>query len=188
MPVGAIAQHIEVVDDLLAKTERFAVRHAERHVGGKNQNASVIVAEAELAGAAQHAVAADAKDRFRLDGAAVGHHRARCGQRDDVARLHVERTAPDVALDAVASVDVHAVHLRRVGVPFGAQHLGRDDTGTELPTCATSSTLRPRLVMTSAIASTSSPTGTRSFNHEWTIFIRTVPRIGCRCCTSRARR
>ena len=85
----------------------------------------MVVAEAELARRAQHAVALDAEDRLRLDHAPVGHRRAGRGQRDDVAGRHVERAAPHVALDAVAGVDVHAVHLGRVGMALGAHARAR---------------------------------------------------------------
>jgi hypothetical protein len=34
-----------------------------------------------------------------------------------------------VPLHAVAGVDEHAVHLRRIGVALGTKHLGRDHTG-----------------------------------------------------------
>lgn len=89
----------------------------------------MIVAEAELAGAAQHAVAAEAENRLGLDGASVGHGGARRGERDDVAGMHVEGTAPHVPLDPVAGIDEDPMHLRRAGMALGAQHAGGDDTG-----------------------------------------------------------
>ena len=89
------------------------------------QDAAVVVAEAELARRAEHALRVDAEDRARLDHPAVGHHRAGRGQRDDVAGGHVERAAPHVALDAVAGVDAHAVDLGGVGMALGAQRPAR---------------------------------------------------------------
>jgi hypothetical protein len=81
----------------------------------------VVVAQAQLASRAEHALAVDAEDRARLDQPAVGHAGAGGGERDHVAGGHVERAAPHVPLDAVAGVDPHAVHLGGVGVALGAQ-------------------------------------------------------------------
>ena len=127
--IGPVAQHVEVVDDFLAATQRFAIGQAKRGARRKNQDAAVIVTQAQFVGTAQHAVATDAEDRLRFDYAAIGHTGAGGGQRDDVARLHVEGAAPDMALDAVACVDKHTMHLRRVGVRLGAQYLRGDDAG-----------------------------------------------------------
>jgi len=125
--VGPIAQHIKVVDHFLAEAKCLAVWNAECRIGGQNQDSGVVVAQAQFARTAQHAVAADSEDRLGFDRTTVGHHRSGRGQREDVARLHVERAAPHMPLDAVASVDKHAVDLRRVGVPLGTQHLSGDD-------------------------------------------------------------
>src|SRR4029079_9742523 len=57
-----------------------------------------------------------------------GHRRAGRGERDDVAGLHVERAAPHVSFTPVAGIDVDAVDLCRVRVPFGAHDTRRDDT------------------------------------------------------------
>ncbi|CAB4600712.1 unannotated protein [freshwater metagenome] len=124
--VRAVAGEVDVEHDLAAQPERLAVRQAERGVGGQDQDARVVVAEAEFARRAEHALAVDAEDRPRLDEPAVGHAGARGGERDDVVGRHVERAAPHVALDAVAGVDPHPVHLGRVGMALRAEHAGRD--------------------------------------------------------------
>ena len=114
--VGSVAGDVDVEHDVGSQPERLAVRHAERRPVGQDEDAGVVVAEAELVGGAQHALGVDAEDAARSIVRAVGHRRAERGQRHDVAGVHVERTAPDVALGAVAGVDVHALDLGGVGV------------------------------------------------------------------------
>ena len=94
--VGSVAGDVEVEHDVGSGAERLPVRHAERRVGRQDQDAGVVVAEAELARRAQHPLV----NRCRGSGdgrcAPVGHRRAERGQRHDVAGLHVERAAPHV--------------------------------------------------------------------------------------------
>ncbi len=125
--VRAIARDVGVDQHVGGETERVAVRNPERCTDGEDVDPRVVVADAELGRRAEHPFRVDAEDAAPLDRPSVGHGRAERGHRDDVTRLHVERPAPDVALDAVAGVDVDALHLRRVGVLFEADHAGGQD-------------------------------------------------------------
>ena len=127
--IGQVAGHVEVVHRLGCETEGLAVRLAERGALGKDHDAGVVVAEAQLARRAQHAVALDPEDRLGLDDSPIGHRRAGCCQWNDVACLHVERATPHVSLASVAGIDVDTVDLRCIGVPLGAHDPRRDDAG-----------------------------------------------------------
>jgi hypothetical protein len=124
--VGAVAGEVDVEHHLGGQVERLPVGNTHRGAGRQDEDARVVVAEAELASRAEHALRLDAEDRARFDEPAVGHGGTGRRQRDDVAGLHVERAAPDVPLDPVAGVDPHTVHLGGIGVALGAQHAGGD--------------------------------------------------------------
>ena len=88
---------------------------------------AVVVAEAELARRAQHAVRPLAAQLAALDLHAVGHHGAERGQRHEVADRHVERAAADLQGLAVAAVDVDELDPVGVGVRPQVEHPGHDD-------------------------------------------------------------
>ena len=93
----------------------------------------VVVAEAELARRAQHAVRPLAPQLAPVDLHAVGHRRAERGQRHEVADGHVERAAADLQRLAVAGVDVDELDLVGVGVRRAASSTSADDDAVEPP-------------------------------------------------------
>jgi hypothetical protein len=68
-----------------------------------------------------------AEDLAPADVAAVGHHRADRGQRDEVADLHVERPAPHLGRLPAADVDHHALDALGLGVLAQVGHPGNHD-------------------------------------------------------------
>ena len=94
-------------------TSRTSVPSAR--VGRQREDAGVVVAEAELARRAQHALGHDAADLAPLDREVAGQHRADPGERHDHARLDVRRAAHDAQL-TVAEVDVGEADAVGVGV------------------------------------------------------------------------
>ena len=127
--IGPVAGDVEVEHDVGDEPGDIAVRHADRRVGGQDENAAVVGAEPELACRAQHAVGVDAEDAPRADRAAVRHLRAQRRQRHHIAGSEVGGAAPDVPLDAVAGVDPDPDDLGGVRVELGAHDAGRDHTG-----------------------------------------------------------
>ncbi len=90
--------------------------------------ALAVITEAELAGRAEHALGVDAENPPAFDRATVGHLGAERRERHHVTDRHVERATPHVALDAVAGIDVDALHPRRVGMPNQVDDAGGDHT------------------------------------------------------------
>ncbi len=88
----------------------------------------MVVAEAEFARRAAHALARDTDDRLGFDESAVGHGGAWCRPWNDVPWLHVESPTPHVVLGSVADVEEHPMHLGGIGVAFGLHHTRRDHT------------------------------------------------------------
>ena len=98
-----------------------------RQARRQDQDAAVLVAQAELARRAEHAVRPLAPQLAPLDLQAVGHHGAERGQRHEVADRHVERAAADLQRLAVAGVDVDELDAIGLRVAAQRQHLGHDD-------------------------------------------------------------
>ncbi len=119
--VGTVAGDIGVDQHVGGDAQRVAVGDPEGRLRRQDTDTGVVVAETEFGRRAEHALGVDAEDAASLDGHAVGHGRAECGQRHDVADGHVERAAPDVPFDAVAGVHVDALDLGGVGMLFEAQ-------------------------------------------------------------------
>ena len=123
--VGAVARDVEVEHDVRPDAEcreRVAPRAQAR---GQDRDAPAVGTETELGGRAEHALGRDAEDLAPRDGPAVGHGRAEGREGHEIARRHVERPAPHVAL-AVARVDPHALDAVRLRVALRAQHAGDD--------------------------------------------------------------
>ena len=94
---------------------------------GQEVDALVVVAEAELAGGAEHPVRPDAGHLAAADLHAVRHHGADGGERHEVAGGHVERAAPDLERLAVAGVDDDQVDLVGALDRPRLEHPGDDD-------------------------------------------------------------
>jgi hypothetical protein len=74
----------------------------------------------------------DAAQLRAAERAAVGHDRARAGDRDELARRHVRRAADDLRLLAAADVDDADRQAVGVGVRLRRQH-APDDEVVQLP-------------------------------------------------------
>ena len=127
--VGAVGRDREVEHDVV-ETEHLAHVGAERGVGRQLEDAGVVVAEAELAGRAQHALRHLAADLAALDLEVAGQVRADPGERHDHARLDVGRAAHH-AHRAVARVDVGEPDAVGVGVRHDLED-ARDDDAADL--------------------------------------------------------
>ena len=120
-------------------------------LGREQQDAGVVVAEAELARRAQHPVRPLAPHLAPADLHAVGHGGAQRGQRHEIAGGHVEGAAHDLQRLAVAGVDVDQVDL--VGVGMRARSPAPGPRSRPRPVRrrrSTSSTAMPRALSASA--------------------------------------
>ena len=126
--LGSVAREVQLEHDVLVDAERFEHGRPERQVGRQDPDAGVVVAHAELAGAAQHAVRPLAAHLRALDVAPVGHDRADGGERHEVARLHVEGSTADLQALAVTTIDEHDADAIRVRVLRALEHLRDHDT------------------------------------------------------------
>jgi hypothetical protein len=120
-----------VVEDVGGDAEGLGDRGAEGRAvatGGRDdEDAAVVVAEAELPARAQHAVGPLAAHLAPGDLHPSGHDRAEGREGDQVALGHVEGTAGDLQGLAVAGVDIDQLDLVGVGVRAQGQHLRHDD-------------------------------------------------------------
>ena len=99
--VTAVRGHGDV-EDLVAQAGVADEVRAERGVGRQHQDAGVVIADAQLAGGADHALRHAAVGLALADLEAAGQHRAGLGQRHPVADREVGGAAddPEVALAA----------------------------------------------------------------------------------------
>ncbi len=108
------------VDDEPGVGEREHVeqRCPGRGVGGELEDAVVLLAEAELAGGAEHPLAHDAADRARLDAESLGprHLGAEPGERIALPRRDVGRAADDGEGWAAAVVHLGEADLGGLGI------------------------------------------------------------------------
>ncbi len=116
-----------------SETKGLAVWLAQGRSLGKDDDACVIIAEPQLACRTQHAIALKAEDRLGLDHPSIGHGGAGRGERDHVARLHIERATPHVSLAPVADVHVDPMDLGGIRMTFCAHDASRDDTDDSRP-------------------------------------------------------
>ncbi len=118
--VAAVRRDGEV-EHGVAGGDHIGERCAHGRGGVQHQDARVLVAEAQLPGAADHAVRDHAADLAALERPAVRQLGAGEGDRDLLARRHVRRAADD--LERVALPDVHAAQREPIGVGMGiARH------------------------------------------------------------------
>ena len=92
--VGAVGRDREV-EDHVVEAEHLAHVGAELGGGIETEDPGVVVAQAELLGRAEHAVAHLAADLAPLEGEAAGQRRARRGVRHDHPGDDVGRAAHD---------------------------------------------------------------------------------------------
>ncbi len=123
--IGPVRRDREVEHDVV-EAEHLAHVGPERCVGGQLEDAGVVVAEAELARRAQHALRHHAADLAPLDREVAGEHCADAREGHDHARLDVRRAAHDPQL-TVAEVDVGEPDLVGVGMRNDVEDLGDDD-------------------------------------------------------------
>ena len=125
------------VDDGVGHAEIVGVVHADGGVLGQDDDAVVVVSQAELAGGAVHAAGLDAAQLALLDLEVTGQDGADHGRDDVVALLEVLRAADDLQRDgvavgvdvAVADGDLAEPHVVGVGVGLLADDLGGHDVG-----------------------------------------------------------
>ena len=127
--IGAISREVEVENRVGGDTERIEDVDPQRQVGRENEDAAVVVVDAQFAGTATHALGIDTENAATENFATIGHLGTERCERNFVAGRHVERTTPHVQLVVAVGGEIHAVHLFGIGMAFGAQHLRHDDTG-----------------------------------------------------------
>ena len=127
--VGAVGRDREIEHDVV-EAEHLAHVGAERGVGRELENAVVVVAEAELAGRAQHPLRHLTADLAALDLEVAGQVRADRRERHDHARFDVRRAAHD-AHRTVAGVDVGEADAIGVGMRQDVED-PRDDHAADL--------------------------------------------------------
>ena len=180
--VGPVAGEVEVEHDVGESTPRASVhRDPERQAGRQDQDAAVVVAHAQLARRAEHAVRPLAPQLAAGDLQAVGHHGAERGQRHEVADGHVEGAAADLQRLAVAGVDVDELDAvgRRVGAQ--GQHLGHDDAVDRLADDDRLLDRQAEGARACRPARQAAPSmGASSRSQDSSTFIRTAPGSGCR--------
>ena len=141
--VGPVGVDLEVPEHVGDDAEGVGERGARVGRDVEDADAGVVVAQAQLAAGAEHAVGELAADLAAADLHTSRHARAHRGERHEVAHRHVERTADDLDR-TVTRVHVDQLHLVGVGVlaqgldppdhdavPLGAEVGDRLDRGTE---------------------------------------------------------
>ena len=66
----------------------------------------------------------DTENSPRCDNPTIRHRGTECCKWYQVARLHIECSAPNVQLFAVTCIHIHAVHFFGVRVTLSSQHFG----------------------------------------------------------------
>ena len=125
--IGPVGVDLEVVEDVRLDAHGLGEGRAGLQMRGEEQDPVVIAAEPQLVRGAQHPVRPDAGHLAPADLHAVRHHGADGGERDEVAGLHVERTAADLQGLAVARVHDDLVDLVGPLDGPGLEHPGDDD-------------------------------------------------------------
>jgi hypothetical protein len=123
--VGAIGGDLEIEDDIGG--EEVGERAADWSIRRENEEAFVAFAEAELFGAAHHALAFDAAEFADLDLEVAGKHGAGESEGDLVADPVIFRSADDLVGLVPAGAylaDAEAVGIRMLD---GIEYLGDDD-------------------------------------------------------------
>ena len=126
--VGAVAGDIQIEHDVALHAERFEHVATQLSSRRQNQNTRGIRGNTQFGARAQHAFGVNAQNATFENLATIRHRGAQRGERHQVASVHVERPAPHMALDTIASIHPHTVHLGGVSMTFGAQHLGHHHT------------------------------------------------------------
>jgi hypothetical protein len=125
--VGAVGRDLEVEDGVAL--EEFADGRADSCFSRQNEETFGIFAEAELVGAAEHALAFDAAKFADFDGEIAGEFCAGQGERDFVPDLVVLRAADNLARGAGSVVDLADTEAVGLRVLHGFFDLGDDDVG-----------------------------------------------------------
>ena len=125
--IGAVGQRVDLDHRVGVQAERLGDTDPRLERRGQDEDARVVVAELQLAGRAQHAVALLTAHPARRDRHAVGHDRPDGGQRNQVAGRHVGGAAADLQSLAVTPVDVHESDPIGVGMLTHVEHPSHHD-------------------------------------------------------------
>ncbi|KAG1647761.1 hypothetical protein GQR58_030342 [Nymphon striatum] len=125
--VGTVGVDLEVPQHIFGDAECVVDRSAECSVGltSEQHDAVAVVAKADFAGRAAHAVGHFAAHLALGDFHAVGHSGADGGERDQIADGHVERAAAHLQRLPVASIDLNNLNLVGIRMWRQVQDLGQ---------------------------------------------------------------
>ena len=88
----------------------------------------MIVTKPKFASRATHSLTGDTHNWLSFNESTIRHCSSGSCPRNDVARLHIERTAPHMVFGAVAVIKKNTMHFGRVGMTFGLNHSCGNDT------------------------------------------------------------
>ncbi len=123
--IGAIRGDFEIEEDI--GLDELAEGFADGGGGVEDEEAAVVVGEAELAAAAHHAEGGDAAEFAFFDLEAAGEFGAGEGDGDFIADFEVLGAADDLAVGALADIDLADGEFFGVGVLDGVFDLTDDD-------------------------------------------------------------
>ena len=123
--IGAIRGDFEIEEDI--GLDELAEGFADGGGGVEDEEAAVVIGEAEFTAAAHHAEGGDATEFAFFDLKAAGEFGAGEGDGDFVADLEVLGAADDLAVGALADVDLADGEFFGVGVLDGVFDLTDDD-------------------------------------------------------------
>ena len=130
--IGAIGIDFQVKQHIVLQCQRLSHIASQFGCAGQNQNPRVFAIRAavwqfQLFSRAQHPLRPFAPQLAAFDLQPAGHDRALGCQRNQVAHLHIERSAADLAGIARAVVHIHKLDAVGIGMRAQGEHFGHHD-------------------------------------------------------------